>query len=228
MNAGDRGGARRRDLPGRRAHAVRRRLRESLRRGALRDGCRARRRPRPAGRRHHLRTRSSSRDEFALRRRGRPLRADDGAVWAAGDHGSVGAVDAAIRSSRFSPSSAQALAREYCTYGREAVAGLRTPRHVPRWRAVAPAVLVAASVAGLRARNRGVRFAVPALHAAACATAAWRLSEDPGVAPQRAFLALEISQWSFGIGAWSGVLGMLTAGSHADAADSRARQSRPA
>ena len=38
------------------------------------------------------------------------------------------------------------------------------------------------------------------------ATAAWKLSDDPGVAPHRAFAALEICHWSYAVGLWTGLL----------------------
>jgi glycosyltransferase involved in cell wall biosynthesis len=114
--------------------------------------------------------------------------------------------DRGIRSWRLSPSTPRGLAWQYGTYGVEAATTLREHGRFRSWRSVAPAVLVAATVAGLGSRRRITRLALPALHAAACATAGWRLADDSGVAPHRAFFALEVSHWSYGVGLWTGLV----------------------
>jgi glycosyltransferase involved in cell wall biosynthesis len=136
--------------------------------------------------------------------------------WAAEDQelnlrlresGGVVVLDPGIRSSYFPRSTARGLARQYRNYGLAKASTLRKHGRFPSWRPVAPALLVAATVAAaVGSRRRGGRLAVPALHAAACATAAWRLSDDPGVAPHRAFAALEICHWSYGVGLWAGLV----------------------
>jgi succinoglycan biosynthesis protein ExoA len=135
--------------------------------------------------------------------------------WAAEDQelnlrlresGGVVVLDPTIRSSYFPRSTARGLARQYRNYGLAKASTLRKHGRFPSWRPVAPAILVGASVAAvLCSRRRAVRVAVPALHAAACATAAWKLSDDPGVAPHRSFAALEICHWSYGVGLWAGL-----------------------
>jgi Glycosyl transferase family 2 len=68
------------------------------------------------------------------------------------------------------------------------------------WRSTANAAMVVSSL-GLAVFGRGwLRAAVPALHAAATAVRAVRAGSDPGVAPHRAFLAVEVWDWSSGVG----------------------------
>jgi glycosyltransferase involved in cell wall biosynthesis len=140
---------------------------------------------------------------------------EDNLQWAAEDQelnlrlrdaGGVIVLDPEIRSWYFPRSSARALARQYRNYGLAKASTLRKHGRFPSWRPLAPAVLVGATVAvGVCSRHRAGWIAVPALHAAACAAAAWKLSDDPGVAPQRAFAALEICHWSYGVGLWAGL-----------------------
>lgn len=140
---------------------------------------------------------------------------EDGLQWAAEDQelnlrlreaGGVVMLDPAIRSWYFPRSTARGLARQYRNYGLAKASTLRKHGRLPSWRPVAPAVLVGASVAALCTRRPIGWVAVPALHAAACASVAWRLSDDPGVAPHRAFAALEICHWSYGVGLWAGLV----------------------
>ncbi len=135
--------------------------------------------------------------------------------WAAEDQelnlrlresGGAVVLDPAIRSWYFPRSTARGLGRQYRNYGLAKASTLRKHGRFPSWRPVAPALLVAATVVGLCSRRPTVRVAVPALHAAACATAAWKLSHDPGVAPHRAFAALEVCHWSYGVGLWAGLV----------------------
>ncbi|MDQ1532544.1 MAG: succinoglycan biosynthesis protein ExoA, partial [Actinomycetota bacterium] len=140
---------------------------------------------------------------------------DSGLQWAAEDQelnlrlresGGIVVLDPGIRSWYFPRSTVRGLARQYRNYGLAKASTLRKHGRFPSWRPVAPAVLVALTVAGLCSRRPATRIAVPAVHAAACATAAWRLSDDPGVAPHRAFAALEICHWSYGAGLWAGLV----------------------
>jgi succinoglycan biosynthesis protein ExoA len=144
---------------------------------------------------------------------------EDSLQWAAEDQelnlrlreaGGVVMLDPDIHSWYFPRSTAGGLARQYRNYGLAKASTLRKHGRLPSWRPVAPAVLVGASVAALCTRRPAAWIAVPALHAAACATVAWRLSDDPGVAPQRAFAALEICHWSYGAGLWAGLARIVT------------------
>jgi hypothetical protein len=78
------------------------------------------------------------------------------------------------------------------------------PRQEPAASSPAPAAaaLVAVSVAMALTTRRWRRIAVPIGHALACGVVALRAGRDPGVAPHRAFLAIEISHWFMGAGWW--------------------------
>ena len=115
-------------------------------------------------------------------------------------------LDPSIRSSYFPRETPRGLRRQYFNYGVAKASTLAKHRTLPTWRPLAPAALVAATVAGALLGRGGARVAVPALHAVACGVAAVKVSDDPGVAPHRAFAALQICHWSYGAGFWSGVL----------------------
>ncbi len=115
-------------------------------------------------------------------------------------------LDPTIRSWYFPRATVRGLARQYRNYGLAKASTLHKHGRFPSWRPLAPAALVAATVAGLGSRRRAAWLAVPALHALACATAAWKVADDPGVAPHRAFAAIEVCHWSYGVGLWEGVL----------------------
>ena len=89
-------------------------------------------------------------------------------------------------------------------YGLAKASTLAKHRRLPTWRPLAPAFLVAASVtcsstqrgwrrwiAAGRPRRRARRWRV-------------RVGRAPGVAPHRAFAALEVCHWSYGVGFWAG------------------------
>jgi succinoglycan biosynthesis protein ExoA len=118
-------------------------------------------------------------------------------------------VDPTIRSWYFPRGDPAALARQYFNYGMAKASTLAKHRSLPSWRPLAPAGLVA--VTALAAASRGLpRLVVPAAHAGACAAVAARLAKDPGVAFHRAWGALAICHWSYGLGVWSGLGRILT------------------
>jgi succinoglycan biosynthesis protein ExoA len=119
-------------------------------------------------------------------------------------------IDPSIRSWYFPRDNPRALARQYFNYGVAKASTLAKHGTLPTWRPLAPAVLAAASVAALVSGRRGRRVLLPTMHAVACAGIALRLGDDPGVAPHRAFAALEICHWTYGAGFWSGLWRVAT------------------
>lgn len=118
-------------------------------------------------------------------------------------------LDPTIRSTYFPRQTVRGLRRQYFNYGVAKASTLAKHRTLPTWRPLVPAALVAATAVGAAVGRGPVRVAVPAVHAAACAVAALRMGDDPGVAPHRAFGALQVCHWSYGAGFWSGVLRIL-------------------
>jgi GT2 family glycosyltransferase len=118
-------------------------------------------------------------------------------------------LDPTIRSSYFPRETPRALRRQYFNYGVAKASTLAKHRTLPSWRPLAPAALVAASVVGVVWGRGWGRLAVPVAHAVACAGAAVKVSDDPGVAPHRAFATLQICHWSYGVGFWSGISRIL-------------------
>jgi len=118
-------------------------------------------------------------------------------------------LDPSIRSWYFPRQDLGSLWRQYRNYGLCKASTLAKHRILPTWRPLAPAGLVAAALLGLLLRGTS-RAVVPVGHAAACGVLALRLGRAPGVAPHRAFLALEACHWSYGIGFWSGVGRVVT------------------
>ena len=134
--------------------------------------------------------------------------------WAAEDHelnfrlrerGGRIIVDPDIRSTYFPRETPHGLARQYLNYGTGKASTLAKHRSLPTWRPLAPAALVAGSVFFVLFGHGWRRAMIPAAHTVFAAAAALRVSGDPGVAPHRAFLALEICHWSYGAGFWRGV-----------------------
>lgn len=115
-------------------------------------------------------------------------------------------LDPSIRSSYFPRETVRALWRQYFNYGVAKASTLKKHRQLPSPRPLAPAALVAASVVmGAMGRRPALRLALPILHSVAVATAALSISEDAGVAPHEAAIALGTCHWSYGLGFWSGV-----------------------
>lgn len=111
-------------------------------------------------------------------------------------------LDPAIRSWYLPRSTPRALWRQYFNYGMCKASTLRKHRMLPTWRPLAPAALVVGTVVG-----RGV----PALgYGAGAAVLARRLSAQPGVTVDRAFLALAICHWAYGLGFLAGVGRIVT------------------
>jgi succinoglycan biosynthesis protein ExoA len=134
--------------------------------------------------------------------------------WAAEDHdlnfrtrlrGDTIMLDPNIRSWYFPRDTMRALWRQYSNYGVGKASTLAKHRSLPTWRPLVPAAFVATSVLGLVFGRGPARVAIPAVHAAAAAAVAVRLGRDPGVAPHRAFAAIEICHWGYGLGFWRGV-----------------------
>jgi hypothetical protein len=119
-------------------------------------------------------------------------------------------LDPAIRSWYFPRETPGALARQYYNYGVGKASTLAKHRSLPSWRPLAPAVLVGASITLATCARGRARVAVPVAHAIACAWAAARAGRDPGVAPHRAFAAVEVCHWAYGSGFWAGVGRALT------------------
>jgi glycosyltransferase involved in cell wall biosynthesis len=114
-------------------------------------------------------------------------------------------LDPTIESAYFPRETPRSLRRQYFNYGVAKASTLAKHRTLPTWRPLAPAALVAATVAGAVFGRGAARVAVPVVHALACAGAAAKVSDNPGVAPHRAFAVLQICHWSYGAGFWSGV-----------------------
>jgi glycosyltransferase involved in cell wall biosynthesis len=131
-------------------------------------------------------------------------------------------LDPSIHSWYFPRDSVRSLARQYSNYGVAKASTLAKHGSLPTWRPLAPAALVAASVSVLLLARRWRRGAIPVAHAVALGGAALWLGREPGVAPHRAWLALETCHWSYGAGFWSGITRVLTGRSF----DSRPRGHR--
>lgn len=142
----------------------------------------------------------------------------EGLQWAAEDQelnlrirqsGGRIVLDPTIRSWYFPREAPRALARQYQNYGIAKASTLAKHRTLPSWRPLAPAALVAGSVAALALRPR-LGVAAVAGHLALCAGLGHRLSEEPGVEPSRAAAATAICHWSYGIGFWRGIGRLLS------------------
>jgi len=119
-------------------------------------------------------------------------------------------LDPSIRSWYFPREDPRSLARQYANYGMAKASTLAKHRTLPTWRPLAPAALVAVTVLGVLTQHGWRRAAVPGAHAAVLAVAATRIGRAPGVAPHRAFGALQICHWSYGAGFWRGVARILS------------------
>ncbi|MGQ0430948.1 MAG: glycosyltransferase family 2 protein [Microthrixaceae bacterium] len=138
---------------------------------------------------------------------------EDDLQWGAEDHelnmrlraeGGRIVLDPAIRSWYFPRDNPRSLARQYFNYGMGKASTLAKHTTLPSWRPLAPAVLVLLSAVGLIFGRGGWRLGLPAVHAAVCGAVALRLGTAPGIAPQRAFAAVELCHWSYGAGFWTG------------------------
>jgi succinoglycan biosynthesis protein ExoA len=114
-------------------------------------------------------------------------------------------LDPSIRSSYFPRESAEALRRQYFNYGVAKASTLAKHGTLPTLRPLAPAALVMATALLAVLRRPRLAGLVVGAHAAAAAAVAYDLGDDPGVAPHRAFAAIEICHWSYGAGFWAGI-----------------------
>jgi len=143
--------------------------------------------------------------------------------WAAEDHelnfrvrqaGGRVVVDPAIRSYYFPRETPGSLWRQYRNYGVGKVSTLVKHRRLPTWRPLAPAALVAGTVAvagiAIALRRPALATAPLAAYGLGAGVVALRLGADPGVAPHRAFGALVICHWAYGCGFWSGARRVVT------------------
>jgi glycosyltransferase involved in cell wall biosynthesis len=139
---------------------------------------------------------------------------EDGLQWGAEDDecnlrlvqsGGRIVLDPTIKSWYFPRETPKALARQYFNYGVGKVSVLAKHRTLPTWRPLVPAALVAGSVVALVAGRGWQRVAIPVLHSGVVVASALKLSDDPGVAPHRAAIAVEICHWSYGAGFWAGL-----------------------
>ena len=123
-------------------------------------------------------------------------------------------LEPSIRSAYFPRQTPHALWRQYVNYGLCKASTLKKHRTLPYWRPLAPAALVAgtigAVVVGTATRRPALALAPAAAWAGAAGVAALRMGEDPGVAPHRAFAALAICHWGYGLGFWRGIGRILT------------------
>jgi succinoglycan biosynthesis protein ExoA len=119
-------------------------------------------------------------------------------------------LDPEIRSVYFPRATPRALFRQYFNYGIAKASTLAKHGGLPTWRPLAPASLVAISAIAALAGGRYRRLMVPATHAAVCGAVGLSLGRDPGVAPHRAFGAIEICHWAYGFGFWTGVARIVT------------------
>lgn len=118
-------------------------------------------------------------------------------------------LEPSIRSWYFPRQDPRGLARQYFNYGMCKASTLKKHGNLPAWRPLAPAGLVAAtlawSLASLLARRPRASAVPAAAYLCGAAAVAGRLGRDPGVAPHRALGALAVCHWAYGLGFWSGV-----------------------
>lgn len=123
-------------------------------------------------------------------------------------------LEPSIRSVYFPRQTPQALWRQYVNYGLCKASTLKKHRTLPYWRPLAPAALVAGTVAamavGVATRKPALALAPIATWCALAGVAAAGMADDPGVAPHRAFGALAICHWGYGLGFWRGLGRILT------------------
>jgi len=116
-------------------------------------------------------------------------------------------LDPSIHVTYFPRGAPRPLWDQYFNWGVAKASTLVRHGSLPTVRPLAPAALVAATAAGaLLGRSWRVRLAVPIAHTAfATATALW-LGRQDGVDAPKAFAAVEICQWSYGLGFFAGLV----------------------
>jgi len=129
-------------------------------------------------------------------------------------------LDPSIGSWYFPRQTPRALWRQYRNYGLGKASTLAKHGTLPHWRPLAPAALVAGTVAGVlvavATRRPGIAVVPVVAYVVGGGAAAWRLGADPGVATHRAFGAMAICHWAYGLGFWSGI-GRIVVGRPFDA-----------
>jgi len=123
-------------------------------------------------------------------------------------------LDPAIRSWYFPRDTTNALWRQYVNYGVCKASTLKKHRTLPYWRPLAPAAMVAGIgvwTVVFASKRRWLAALLPFVgYGAGAGALAMRMGEAPGVAPHRAFAALAICHWGYGIGFWRGIGRILT------------------
>lgn len=118
-------------------------------------------------------------------------------------------LDPSIRSWYVPRDSVKALWRQYSNYGMCKASTLEKHRTLPYWRPLAPAAMVAGAVlwaTAMGARRRWLLAVLPMLgYTTVAGGLAVRMGAEPGVAPHRAFLALSVCHWGYGLGFWRGI-----------------------
>lgn len=139
--------------------------------------------------------------------------------WGAEDHelnfrirraGGRIVLDPSIRSWYFPRETPRALGRQYFNYGLGKASTLARYRSLPTLRPLAPAALVVGAAINAVCGRGWRRVALPLAHGAGAGLASLWLGRDPGVAPHRAFTAVELCHWAYGVGFWTGVSRSLT------------------
>jgi succinoglycan biosynthesis protein ExoA len=133
--------------------------------------------------------------------------------WRLRQRGGRIVLDPTIRSSYFCRGTPRALARQYRNYGLAKASTLAKHGGLPTLRPLAPACLVLTALAlpVLPRPLRRLGIAALAAWAGMAGVEATRLGRSPGVAPHRAFGAIAICHWTYGVGFLHG-LGRLATG----------------
>jgi glycosyltransferase involved in cell wall biosynthesis len=119
-------------------------------------------------------------------------------------------LDPSISSWYFPRETPRALWRQYGNYGVAKASTLVKHGSLPTWRPVAPAALVLIpALLAIRRRTRKLAPIVPVAHAVVAASAAVSMAGHDGVDLVRAFAAVEICHWSYGLGFCRGMLRAL-------------------
>ena len=119
----------------------------------------------------------------------------------------------------------EALWRQYFNYGLCKASTLKKHRTLPYWRPLAPAAMMAVATAPRLGAGRppaGPRASPRRGMGRSRGVVALRMGDQPGVAPHRAFAALAICHWGYGLGFWQGI-GRILTGRPFDAPSARGR-----
>lgn len=120
-------------------------------------------------------------------------------------------LDSTIRSWYFPRSTPRGLARQYHNYGMAKASTLAKHHTLPYWRPLAPAALVAATLASpVLFRRWPLRLFPPLGWLVAACILSVRLGRDPGVLPHRVLQGLTICHWTYGFGIWRGIARLVS------------------